>query len=69
MRLLAVLLITLPLYVACEPSGPLERAGEEIDEAFEDVRNGGETLGNRIDDAIDDVSDGVDDAVDELSDN
>ena len=65
MKLLAVLLMTLPLYVACEKEGPLERAGEEIDEAFEDVRNGGETLGNQIDDAIDDVSDTLEDAVDE----
>lgn len=69
MKLLAVLLMTLPLYIACEPSGPLERAGEEIDEAFEDVQNGGETLGNTIDDAIDDVRDEVDDAADELGDN
>lgn len=69
MKLLAVLLMTLPIYVACEQGGPLERAGEEIDEAVEDVRNGGETLGNQVDDAIDDVRDGVSDAVDELNDN
>ena len=67
MKLLAVLLMTLPLYAACERKGPLERAGEEIDEAFEDVRNGGETLGNKLDDAVDDVSDGVSDAADELT--
>jgi hypothetical protein len=46
--------------------GPFERAAEEVDEAFEDVKNGGETVGNKIDDAIDDVRDGVSDAVDEL---
>jgi hypothetical protein len=66
MKLLAVLLITLPLYLACERQGPLERAAEEVDEAFEDVKNGGETVGNKVDDAIDDVRDGVNDAVDEL---
>jgi hypothetical protein len=66
MKLLAVLLMTLPLYVACEREGPLERAAEEVDEAFEDVKNGGETVGNKIDDAIDGVRDGVNDAVDEL---
>jgi len=59
MKLLAVLLMTLPLYVACERQGPLERAAEEVDEAFEDVKNGGETVANKVDDAIDDVSDGV----------
>jgi hypothetical protein len=67
MKLLAVLLMTLPLYAACERQGPLERAGEEIDEAVEDVKNGGETLGNKVDDAIDDVSDSVRDAADELA--
>ena len=66
MKLLAVLLLTLPLCAACDRQGPLERAGEEVDEAFEDVKNGGETAGNKVDDAIDDVSDGVNDAVDEL---
>jgi hypothetical protein len=65
MKLFAVLLMTLPLYVACEPRGPLERAGEEIDEALEDVQNGGETLGNQIDDAIDDARGAVDEARDD----
>ena len=68
MKLLAILLLTLPLYVACEQQGPLERAAEEVDEAFEDVKNGGETVGNKVDDAIDDVRDGVSDAADELND-
>jgi hypothetical protein len=67
MKLLAVLLMTLPLYVACEREGPLERAAEEVDEAIEDVKNGGETLGNKVDDAVDDVREGVDDAADELA--
>ena len=68
MKLLAAMLMTLPLYVACESKGPLEQAGENIDAAIEDARNGGETLGNTIDDAADDVRDGVEDAIDELSD-
>ena len=66
MKLLAVLLLTLPLYVACDRQGPIERAGEEVDEAFEDVKNGGETVANKVDDAVDDVREGVNDAVDEL---
>jgi hypothetical protein len=53
--------MTLPLYVACERDGPLERAGAEVDKAIEDAGNGAERLGNKIDDAIDD-------AVDELND-
>ena len=66
MKLLAALLVTLPLFAACEREGPLERVGEEVDEAFEDAKNGGETLGNKVDDAVDDVREGVDDAKEEL---
>ena len=49
------------MLVGCEKQGPLERAGEEIDEAVEDVRAGGETTGNKIDDAVDEVVDAADD--------
>ena len=65
MKGLLVLLMTLPLF-ACDRDGPLERAGEEIDEAVEDVRSGGETLGNEIDDAVDAAQESVEDAQDEL---
>jgi len=66
MKLMAVLLMTLPMHVACERQGPFERAAEEVDEAIEDAKNGGETAGNKVDDAIDDVRKGVNNAVDEL---
>jgi hypothetical protein len=62
MKILMGLLLTLSLF-ACEKQGPLERAGEEIDEAVEDVRAGGETTGNKIDDAVDDVRREVEDVV------
>ena len=52
------LLLTL---VSCDKQGPLERAGEEIEEAVEDARAGGETTGNKIDDTIDEVVDAADD--------
>ena len=61
MRSITVLLMGLWVVAACEDQGPLERAGEEIDEAFE-----GDTLGNRLDDAADDLQDGIEDAADEL---
>jgi hypothetical protein len=54
------------LLVGCEKQGPLERAGEEIDEAVEDVRAGGETTANKIDDAVDEVVDAADDVRDDL---
>jgi len=47
--------------VGCEKQGPLERAGEEVDEAVQDVRAGGETIGNKVDDAVDEVKDAADD--------
>jgi len=54
------------MLAGCEKEGPLERAAEEIDEAVEDVRAGGETTGNKIDDAIDEVVDAADDVREDL---
>jgi hypothetical protein len=51
------------LLLACEKQGPLESAGEEVDEAIEDIKAGGETTGNKIDDAIDEAQDDIEDAV------
>ena len=56
----------LVMLVGCEKQGPLARAGEEIDEAVEDVRAGGETTGNKIDDAIDEVVDAAADVREDL---
>ena len=53
------------LLLACEKQGPLERAGEEIDEAVEDIKAGGETTGNKIDDAIDEARKNAEDAAEE----
>ncbi|MFK8031329.1 MAG: hypothetical protein AB8G18_13925 [Gammaproteobacteria bacterium] len=65
MNYLAIVLMAFFL-IACEKQGPLHRAGEEADEFIEDVSNGGETMGNKLDDAVDDVKKGVEDAVDEI---
>lgn len=52
---------------ACEKKGPLEQAGEEIDEAVDTIKNGGEeSTATKVDDAIDEARDGVADAADEL---
>ncbi len=42
---------------ACEDKGPLEQAGEEVDEAVETVRDGGESTENKVDDAVDELRD------------
>lgn len=52
---------------ACEKQGPLEQAGEEIDEAVDTVKHGEESAGSKLDDAVDDVREGVKDAADELN--
>lgn len=52
---------------ACEKKGPLEQAGEEIDEAVDTVKNGGkESTANKLDDAADDIREGASDAAKEL---
>jgi hypothetical protein len=51
------------LLLACEKQGPLESAGEEVDEAIEDIKAGGETTSNKIDDALDEAQDDIEDAV------
>ena len=68
-----IVLLAAVFLAACEEQGPLERAGEEVDEAFEDARNGGETLGNSLDDAADavrneaeDIADAVEDEVEDV---
>lgn len=50
----------------CDKPGPLERAGEEIDEAVQTMKDGKESTANKVDDAVDDLRDGVNDAADEL---
>ena len=66
--LTALLASTLSLgLAACEKKGPLEQAGEEVDEAIDTVRNGGEeSTANKVDDAIDEAREGANDAADEL---
>jgi hypothetical protein len=43
--------------MACEKKGPVEQAGEEIDEAVETVKDGGESVANKVDDAVDELQD------------
>lgn len=62
----AMTLIALSL-AACEKQGPLERAGEEVDEAVDTVKNGGEeSTATKADDAVDDLREGAKDAADEI---
>ena len=52
---------------ACEKKGPLEQAGEEVDEAVDTMKNGGEeSTANKLDDAADEVREGAAEATDEI---
>jgi predicted small lipoprotein YifL len=66
--MLALLIATMTLgMAACEKKGPVEQAGEEVDEAINTMKNGGkETTADKLDDAADDVREGASDAADEL---
>jgi predicted small lipoprotein YifL len=51
---------------ACEKKGPVEQAGEEVDEAIDTMKNGGESTSSKVDDAMDEAREGAEDATDEL---
>jgi hypothetical protein len=40
---------------ACEKEGPVERTGEEVDEAVDTVREGEESTATKADDALDEA--------------
>jgi hypothetical protein len=47
---------------ACEKQGPMERAGEEVDEAVDTIKHGGEeSTASKVDDALDEARDTVED--------
>lgn len=50
----------------CEREGTMERAGEEVDEAVDTIKEGEESTSNKVDDAVDEVREGANDAADEV---
>ena len=66
----AAALCSLALGLAgCEKQGTGERIGEEVDEAVDTVKNGGEeSAATKVDDAVDEVREGAQDATEELRD-
>jgi predicted small lipoprotein YifL len=52
---------------ACDNKGPVEQAGEEVDEAVDTIKSGGEeSTANKVDDAVDEAREGAQDAADEV---
>jgi predicted small lipoprotein YifL len=63
----AMLAATLTLGVAaCEKKGPVEQAGEEVDEAVDTMKRGEESTANKVDDAVDEAREGAEESADEL---
>ena len=49
-----------------EPEGPMENAGEEVDEAAEDTADAAEEAADETDEAVEDAADKTEDAADEM---
>lgn len=47
--------LTALLAVGCEKKGPVEQAGEEVDEAIDTMKNGEESTATKVDDAVDEL--------------
>jgi predicted small lipoprotein YifL len=51
---------------ACEKKGPIEQAGEEVDEAIDTMKRGGEeSAETKVDDAMDEARDAADELKEE----
>jgi hypothetical protein len=51
----------------CENKGPMERAGEKVDETARTIQNGGQkTPSDKVKDAAQDVKNGAENAVDDV---
>lgn len=57
---------TMAALSACGKQGPVERMGEEIDEAVDTLKSGEESTANKLDDAADKLREGAQDAVEEI---
>lgn len=47
--------LTALLAVGCEKKGPIEQAGEEVDEALDTMKHGEESTASKLDDAVDEL--------------
>jgi hypothetical protein len=62
-----LLCVAVLLVAACEKKGPMETAGEKLDEAGRTLKNGGEkTTADKVNDAAADVKKDVEKAADDI---
>jgi hypothetical protein len=66
----ALVVLALALMGCPEKKGPLEKAGEKMDDAMDDVgdslENAIETVGDKVENATDEARDAVEDVADEI---
>jgi len=55
LSVLPIFILLLTFMTGCDNQGPAERAGEKVDEVFENARESGKDLGNAIEDACEDI--------------
>jgi len=54
------LIVVMAVFISgCEKDGPAERAGENMDDAVEQMQDQGRDLGNKIEDACEDMKEGA----------
>lgn len=61
-KIAAILATAFLILAACEKEGPMEQAGEDIDNAVEDVKDAANEVADEIEEGADEVADKVDDA-------
>jgi hypothetical protein len=59
--MIALLLVGSLGLVACEEKGPMEKMGEKMDEAGEEIKEAADDVGDEIEEAAEEVKDAVDD--------
>jgi len=65
-KIIAASLIAAGVLTACDSNdGPMEEAGESIDQAVDEI-DGPDTLGESIEEAADDTADAFEDAADDI---
>ncbi|MFA7553029.1 MAG: hypothetical protein WCY88_02175 [Spongiibacteraceae bacterium] len=59
-KLMLSLIVVMAVFISgCEKDGPAERAGENMDDAVEQMQDQGRDLGNKIEDACEDMKEGA----------
>ena len=59
-------LLVVGVVSGCDNDGPAEQAGEKVDNAVEQMKDGGESLGDKMDKAATDMGNKIEDACEDM---